>query len=150
MLDVSLHYTESVNARTLPVVDPMMVRRFVPRVTLSGFIGGVWVMDEYDVEEIGLADARLDYDEAQVDCSQRIFQLTTEMLFLDGPLALTAFPSRRWRNLRQGEHILGTPNADHPLLYIGNPVRCIRGEDGGISVVGRGEFVIKSGMELGY
>jgi len=104
-----------VNARTLPVVDPMMVRRFVPRPTIAGFVGGVWVMDEYDVEEIGLAEARLDYDEGQVDCSQRIFQLTTEMMFADGPLALTVFPSRRWRNLRQGEHIEHAPDAGSRL-----------------------------------
>lgn len=127
-----------------------MVRRFIPHATVSGFIGGVWIMDEYDVEQVGLADARLDFDEDEVDCSNRIFQLTNQVLLHGGPIALTAFPSRRWRNLRIGQDIIGGPTTDQPLLYIGNPLRVIKRSEGGIDVLGCGEFIIKSGVELGY
>lgn len=137
------------NAVTLPIVDPMMVRRFTSRATVQGWLGGVWVMDEYDVEDVGLADVRLDFDDGAVDCSNRIFQLTNQVLMHNGPIALTAFPSRRWRNMRSGQDIHGDP-AEQPLLYIGNPVRVIKGAEGGIDVIGRGEFIIKSGVELGY
>jgi len=64
-------------------------------------------------------------------------------------LAWTVFPSRRWRNLRAGEQILGTPSAVTPLRYLGNPIRLIKHAQG-LHVIGRGEFVIKSGPELGY
>lgn len=138
------------NALDLPVVDPMMVRRFFSRATTQGWLGGVWVMDEYDVEDVGLADARLDFDEDAVDCSNRIFQLVNQVLMHGSPVALTAFPSRRWRNMRAGEYIDGDPT-EQPLLYIGNPARVVkRANGGGIEVIGRGEFIIKSGMELGY
>lgn len=137
------------NALTLPVVDPMMVRRFTSRATVQGWAGGVWVMDEYDVEDVGLVEARLDFDEDLVDCSQRVFELTNRVLFHEGPIALTVFPSRRWRNMRIGQDIQSGPD-EQPLLYLGNPIRIIKRSAGGIDVIGRGEFLIKSGVELGY
>jgi hypothetical protein len=142
------------NAKTLPIVDPMMVRSFSPTGPM-GIWGGVLVMTEYDVVEIGLADVRRDFDEARVDCSNRIFQITTEMMVRDEPeLAWTAMPSRRWRNFRTGGVIHGETGADvpgkaHPLLYVGNPIRLLKSPSG-IDVIGRGEFIIKSGVELGY
>lgn len=50
------------NAETLPMVAPMMVRKITPLHSLDLF-GGVIVMDEYKVEDVGLADKRLDFDE---------------------------------------------------------------------------------------
>lgn len=137
--------------RDLPTVDAMLVREFVPTGTLTNaFFGGVLVLDAFDVRDVGRADMRLDYDEAAVDCSNRMFQITTWMMVDDAaPDAVACFPSRRWRNLRTGEDITSYPSRDTPLQYLGNPVRVIRTE-GGLHVFGRGEFVIKSGVELGY
>lgn len=137
------------NARNLPVVDPMMVRRIVP-VGLTKFYGGVLVMEEFEAEEVGLADARLGYDEPVVDCSRRIFQLTTDLMMADRSWALTCFPSRRWRNHREGMDIISYPDADTPLLYLGNPVRVFADPGEGILVVRIPEFLIKTGPELGY
>lgn len=142
------------NANNLPMVDPMMIRKFTLHADTHAmfFVGGVLVMDAFNVEDVGLAESRLSYDEPIVDCSNRIFQLTTQMMMAspEVKLDLCAFPSRRWRNFRDGEDIIGMPSYDEPLLYLGNPVRvfCDRGE--GILVVRLPEFLIKSGMELGY
>lgn len=112
--------------------------------------GGVLVMTEYDVADAGTADSRLDFDEPVVDCSQRIFQITTGMMWARERLALTVFPSRRWRNMRTGDHIEGTPSEEQPLLYLGNPI-CLFSDPGeGLSVESTPEFRIKSGVELGY
>lgn len=136
-------------ARELPTVDPMMVRAFTPTGGRE-FFGGVLVLDTFDVADVGLADMRLAYDAPVVDCSNRVFQITNIMLLSgDDALALTCFPSRRWRNLREGEFIVGYPDATTPLLYIGNPVRVLKNAQG-LHVFGRGEFLIKSGVELGY
>jgi hypothetical protein len=136
-------------ARELPTVDPMLVREFTPT-GKRGFFGGVLVLDTFDVRDVGLVTARLDYDADAVDCSHRIFQITNWMLINEAaPDAVACFPSRRWRNMRIGEHIVDHPTAETPLLYLGNPVRIVKGPDG-LDVIGRGEFVIKSGFELGY
>lgn len=136
-------------ATDLPTVDPMMVREFTPTGKF-GFFGGVFVMDTFDVREVGSAGCRLDYDEDQIDCSNRIFQVTNWLIMADSvPPSVACFPSRRWRNMRVGEDITGFPSKDTPLLYIGNPVRILNGADG-LQVFGRGEFIIKSGVELGY
>jgi hypothetical protein len=137
-------------AHDLPLVDPLMVRRITPRGAID-LVGGVLVLDTYGVDDVGPADARLDFDEDVVDCSKRIFQITTLMMVEKrrGPLAFTVFPSRRWRNFRSGQYIEALPDADHPLLYLGNPVRLFADADG-IQVVSGAEFVIKSGPELGY
>lgn len=136
-------------ALDLPIVDPMLVRRFTPT-GRSSWWGGVWVADTYEVEELELAATRLDFDEDAVDCSNRIFQITTEMLLMPAPeLAWTVFPTRRWRNMRAGQDILGEPRPDQPLLYLGNPIKLLK-NDRGLHVFGRGEFTIKSGVELGY
>lgn len=136
------------NADTIPIVDPMMVRQF----TLTGVMtlfGGVLVMDEYEIEEIGMATTRLDYDTDVVDCSGRIFEITTEMMLCKTTKPWTAFPSRRWRNLREGEEIKGLPSKEVPLLFIGNPVRLLVGEDG-LTVMREKTYLIKSGMALGF
>jgi hypothetical protein len=136
-------------ALDLPTVERMLIRQFTPRGD-RGWYGGVLVLDVYDVSDVGLADTRLGYDEDQVDCSNRVFQITTTMLLHPATeLAWTCFPSRRWRNFRIGNSIERDPDADHPLLYLGNPIRLFKRADG-LHVFGRGEFIIKSGVELGY
>ncbi len=139
-------------ARELPMVEPLRVRQFSPTGTFDWF-GGVLVLDTYDVVDRDLAPARLPYDEPVVDCSRRIFEITTHMMmgsFGTGALALTVFPSRRFRNFRTGQDITGTPDPDHPLLYLGNPVRLFADPGEGITVVRIPEFLIKSGPELGF
>ncbi len=141
-------------ATELPTVDPLMVRRFTPIITattVNDAYGGVFVLSDYEVEDVGLVTARLDYDEAVVDCSNRIFQITTAMMLSAAvDEALTCFPSRRWRNWRTGQDIDRWPDADHPLLYLGNPIRLFKTRDGVIHVERRREFLIKTGMELGF
>lgn len=136
-------------ALTLPTVDPMMARMFTPTGRFDYF-GGVLVLDEFDVRDVGLVAARLDFDEDQVDCSNRIFQITTWLLVdHSAPPSVACFPSRRWRNMREGQDITDHPTPEKPLLYLGNPVRILK-TDAGLEVFGRGEFLIKSGVELGY
>ena len=130
-----------------------MVRKFTPTITpttVNDAFGGVLVLSEYEVEDVGLVTERLDYDEDVVDCSRRIFQITNAMIMSPfAELALTCFPSRRWRNLRTGEQIDRWPDAGHPLLYLGNPIRLFK--DAGVIHVERSpEFLIKTGMELGF
>lgn len=137
------------NAETLPDVPPMFVRKISPLNTMDLF-GGVIVMDEYDVEDIGLVDTRMDYDEDVVDCSHRIFEITTAMMGATYRKNFTAFPSRRWRNHRVGMDMTGFPTKDEPLLYLGNPVRLFADPVHGITVVRIPEFLIKSGLELGF
>lgn len=137
------------NTETLPMVAPMMVRKITPLHSIDLF-GGVIVMDEYDVEDIGLADKRLDFDEEVVDCSNRIFEITTAMMSLKDKRNFTVFPSRRWRNHRAGMEMTGLPSKQEPLLYLGNPVRLFADPQEGITVVRIPEFLIKSGVQMGY
>jgi hypothetical protein len=143
-----------VTCHELRRVDPLMVRRFTPTITpttTNDAFGGVFVLSDYEVEDVGLVTERLDYDEAVVDCSNRIFQITTAMMMApDREMALTCFPSRRWRNFRTGQNIDRWPDADHPLLYLGNPIRLFKTADGVIHVERSPEFLIKTGMELGF
>jgi len=133
----------------LPSVASMRVRRFTPTGCLDAF-GGVLVMDSYTVEDVSLGMSRLAYDEDVVDCSNRIVQITTAMIMSPvAEMALTVFPSRRWRNMRTGEQIDRWPDADHPLEYLGNPIRLFK-DAHGIQVVSGPEFLIKTGVELGY
>lgn len=146
--------TPSINARTIPMCHPMMIRRFIPHGGM-GFFGGVFVLDGFDVEDVGIAESRYAGDEDVVDCSNRIFQITTAMMMADKPLHYAAFPIRRWRNLVEDITAvpmiaIACPSKDTPLLYIGNPIQLDRDEDGTIHVRRLSEFVIKSGMELGY
>jgi hypothetical protein len=107
--------------------------------------GGVAAQGDLDQRIPGEGD-----DEDAVDCSNRIFQITTSMMMHKrSELVWTAFPSRRWRNLRRDNVIPAPPTRETPLLYLGNPIRLIKNASG-IHVIGRGEFVIKSGVELGY
>lgn len=136
-------------ALDLPMVDPMMVRAFIP-IGGQEWFGGVMALEAYDVTNVGLVTERLPYDEDWVDCSQRMFQATNYMLMAPAAtLAWTFFPSRRWRNLREGDIIPKGPDAETPLLYLGNPIRVTKDEHG-LHVFGRDEFIIKGGMELGY
>lgn len=141
--------TMKYNAETLPMVAPMMVRQITPLHSLDLF-GGVVVMDEYDVEDVGLADKRLDFDEDVVDCSNRIFEITTCMMGIKEKKNFTVFPSRRWRNHRVGMKMTGYPTKEEPLLYLGNPVRLFADPQEGITVVRIPEFLIKSGVQMGY
>jgi hypothetical protein len=136
--------------RDLPLADPLMVRCFTPRGQLIDLVGGVLVLDTYDVDNVGPVTSRLAYDEDVVDCSHRIVEITNAMIMaIAATLAWSVFPSRRWRNFRTGEQIERVPDADHPLLYIGNPIRLLK--DGrGIEVIRSDEFTIKSGPELEY
>lgn len=143
------------NAETLPMVSPMMVRKITPTRALDIF-GGVLVLDEFDVEDVGVADARNEWDEDVVDCSHRIFEITTQMMFFTEKKSLAAFPSRRWRNCRNGIDSFDESESQAmyarnlPLLYIGNPVRLFADPKEGITVVRIPEFIIKSGPQLGY
>lgn len=126
-----------------------MVRRITPHGDVD-LVGGVLLIDEFETEEVGLADARLAFDEDVVDCSRRIFQITTAMMMAQKPMAVSVFPSRRWRNLRTGQQIDRVPDRDHPLLYLGNPIRLFADGGGSIRVSSTAEFLIKSGPELGF
>lgn len=139
------------NAVTIPMVAPMMVRKITPWHSMDLF-GGVLVLDEYDVEDVGLAEKRNEWDEDVVDCSNRIFEITMAMMMIGKNkfTAFTAFPSRRWRSHRVGMEITGLPTKDEPLLYLGNPVRLFADPHEGITVVRMPEFLIKSGCQLGY
>lgn len=137
------------NAETLPIVAPMMVRKITPIHSPSLF-GGVIVMDEYEVEDVGMVEQRLDYDEDVVDCSNRIFEITTCMMMFKEKKNFTVFPSRRWRNHRVGDEITRLPDKQEPLLYLGNPVRLFFDPQEGITVVRIPEFLINSGVQLGY
>ena len=136
-------------ADDLPDVHPMMIRSFTPT-GLRALLGGVLLMDSYDVVDVGMADQRLPFDTEIVDCSKRMFELTNLLIMSKhDKTALTVFPSRRWRNFRTGDQIEDVPDRNHPLLYLGNPVRVFK--DGPTIRVERiPEFLIKSGMELGY
>lgn len=127
----------------------MMVRKITPVHSLDIF-GGTIVMDEYDVEDVGLEYKRYDYDADIVDCSNRIFEITNCMILLKEKKNFTVFPSRRWRNHRVGMQITGIPSNDEPLLYLGNPVRLFADPNEGITVIRIPEFIIKSGSEIGY
>ncbi len=137
------------NARTLPDCDPMQIRRITPTKGRD-LVGGVLVLDEYEVEDVELATSRLDFDNEVIDCSLRILQVTSNLMISRAwEAAYTVFPSRRWRNFREGEDILFVPDIEHPLLYLGNPIR-ITVDQGKIKVVRLPEFTIKSGMDLGF
>jgi hypothetical protein len=113
-------------------------------------VGGVLVMDDYEIEEIGIAKTRQPFDEDVVDCSNRLFEITTRLMGSQKEVSYTVFPSRRWRNLREGDVITGSPSDTEPLLYIGNPIRILVSPTNGVTVFRIPEFLIKSGIELGY
>ncbi len=145
------------NAATLPQVEPMMIRAITP-LGLVASIGGVLMFSEYDVKDVGMAETRNEWDEDVVDCSHRIFEITTRMMIMDSsrPFNFTVFPSRRWRNCRTGLESFDEALFEDicegrvPLLYLGNPVRLFSDPKEGITVVRIPEFLIKSGPQLGY
>ena len=143
------------NAENIPMVAPMMVRQITPMRSMDIF-GGVLVLDEYDVEDVGLAEKRTEWDEDVVDCSNRIFAITTAMMGMKDKKNYTVFPSRRWRNCRTGletfdvKQLAAMRGGELPLLYIGNPVRLFTDPLEGITVVRIPEFLIKSGPQMGY
>jgi hypothetical protein len=108
-------------------------------------------MDTFEVEEVGLAESRLVFDEEVVDCSNRVFEITNYMLMsLKDRVEWTVLPSHRWRYLREGGEILGLPSQQEPLLYIGNPIRLFFDPVEGVTVMRVPEFRIRSGVQLGY
>jgi len=143
------------NAETLPMVAPMMVRKITPKHSMDMF-GGVLVLDEYDVEDVGMAEKRTEWDADVVDCSNRIFEITTAMMRMKDRRCYTVFSSRRWRNCRNGLETFNDAETQAmyegklPLLYIGNPVRLFTDPQEGITVVRIPEFLIKSGVQMGY
>ena len=83
---------------------------------------------QLEVEEIGMADTRLPFDEDVVDQSGAVFELTSRMMMAKEPkdIMLAVFTSRRWRNHRwMGRNEKGEdcewPTPEEPLLFIGNP-----------------------------
>lgn len=145
--------------KTLPKVHPMMVRKFDPLemgwatafrdkcIFLSGH--------DLEVEEIGIADTRLSFDEGVVDQSGAVFELTTQMMMappMAADIMIAVFTSRRWRNHRfEKKNDLGNdmewPTVAEPLLFIGNPY-LIERKNGGIIVHRESSYLIKSGMQL--
>lgn len=136
-------------AETLPLVSPMMVRRFTPIHSVDVF-GGVIVFDEYEVEDVSPVEMRNAWDAEVVDCSNRICDITNAIIFqrLKEAKSWSVFPSRRWRNFRDGEDFSGVPSRQTPLLYLGNPVRIFWSPTEGITVIRLSEFLIKSGAQL--
>lgn len=140
-------------ALTIPEVEPMRVRKIFP-LNFQTF-GGYILMDHYKIEDAEIAEKRLDFDADVIDCSNRMFELTTVMMGLSSPRNITVFPSRRWRNFREGENVIDLPTPEKPLLFIGNPIRILMkrldgmpGND--ITVQSDETYVIKSGPQLGY
>ncbi len=143
---------------TLPRVHPMMVRKFDPLEMgwATGFRDKCMFMSGYDmeVEEIGMADSRLEFDDDIVDQSGAVFELTTMIML--GPsekdFMTAVFTSRRWRNHRwmkpneKGE-TLEWPTKEEPLLFIGNPY-LIERKGGEIIVHRESSYLIKSGYQL--
>ena len=142
------------NAGTLPMVSPMMVRK-ITILHSAKRVGGVLVLDEYDVKDVGIAEKRNEWDEEVVDCSNRIFEITTFMMGIKDKKNFTVFPSRRWRNCRTGletfddEQCKDMFDGKLPLLYLGNPIRIFCDGHGGVIVIRIPEFLIKSGIQMG-
>jgi len=144
---------------TIPAVNPMMIRKmsvvrrddglvFESLAHARDLMGGTLIAHEVEIEEVGLADARLDFDADVVDCSNRVFAVTTEMMIQHCKLGVMIFPSRRWRNYRSGMEMTGFPCAEEPLLFLGNPIRIHVGEEG-LTVIRESTYLIKSGESLG-
>lgn len=134
----------------VPIVDPMMVRRVTWKKRAS-LVRDCLIIDDADFEDIGLATERLERDRDVVDVSRRMFEITTRVMMAGVHGAWMILPSNRWRNFREGEFIFpdGYPDAEHALLYIGNPVMVGYDADG-VLVDATSEFEIKNGCELGY
>lgn len=116
----------SITGHELASVDPMQIRQFRPIGMLTprplGLWRGVLVMENFEVTDGELAKSRLSYDEAVIDCSHRVLEITSSLCASYQDRHLTLFPSRRWRNFREGEQILQLPTSEQPLLYLGNPI----------------------------
>jgi hypothetical protein len=138
------------DASTIPKVDPMMVRSFLPLSGLDIF-GGIMLLDEFDVEDVGMAEARMNFDDDVVDCSNRIFEITNIMILgkCPEPYGVSAFPSRRFRSHRTGMDVKPFLK-DERFLYLGNPIRLFWHPTEGVTVMRGPEFLIKSGPQLGY
>lgn len=114
--------------------------------------GGKLVAFECDIGDvIGSAESRLPYDEDCVDVSRGIFALSNDLMMNpEIPDELMVFPSRRWRNFRDGETITQLPSDQEPLIFLGNPVRLWRNNPSGCTIVREPSYLIKSGQALGY
>jgi hypothetical protein len=112
-------------------------------------MGGTFLAHEVEIEDVGMADSRMEYDADCIDCSRTVFRVTTEMMMQGCKLGTMIFPSRRWRNFRNGEEITNFPIEGDPVLFIGNPILIHAGTDG-LTVIREPSFRIKSGMEMGF
>jgi len=141
----------SYTAKTVPIVAPMMVRKFTPIETAwRDYFNGKVIWSVYDVEDVGIADSRLEFDADVVDVSNGLFAISNALLMYPKiPEEITVFSTRRFRNHRKGDQ--GTfPTPSDPLLFIGNPVRLWRDGPNGCVIVRDTSYIIKSGCELGY
>lgn len=134
----------------------MMIRRFDPGLLgWAHFRDKVIMMDgaQFKVEDVGMAQARLPFDEDVVDLSGAMLELTTHMMLSPmTELGLAVFTSRRWRNHRWNDvdeegYNMEWPTEDDPLLFIGNPVILTRSPDG-ITVHREPSYLIKSGAQV--
>jgi hypothetical protein len=98
------------------------------------FFGGVLVASgEWQIEEVGLAESRLPYDEDVVDCSNRLFQITTRALTVQPatytcPVGLLSVEALA-ESCARATGLTGFPTPETPLLYIGNPLIVSRDDD---------------------
>lgn len=134
-------------AKTIPIVDPMMVRviRFLHGNWWTD--GGKLVVTRCAVEDVGLAKDRIYYDEDVVDVSNGILKISTDLM-LQKCMSdeIMVFPSRRFRNHRNGD-ICTLPTDERPLLFIGNPIRLWRTERG-CEIIREPSYLIKSGAQI--
>lgn len=137
----------------LPIVSPMMVRRFNFKTLAFPAKGGLACLKQLECEDVGEAKYRLEYDEPIVDCSFAILNLTNAIILTNSDaqkqqpgliMHVAYFNGRRWRSHRDGKNLTWPEDT---LLYIGNPVRIEAGPDG-LTVHRSDEFEIRSGMAL--
>jgi hypothetical protein len=129
----------------------MMVRKFTPKIDAWwDSEGGKLIWTEYEVEDVGMADTRLEFDADVIDVSSGLFSISNALLCEPKvPDELTVFSSRRFRSHRTKDQCT-FPTPDDPLLFIGNPVRLWRMPGGGCVINREPSYIIKSGCELGY
>lgn len=112
-------------------------------------------MDDFGVEEIGIASSRMKYDEVTVDCSARMFEITNYFALVSRSGSMCCFTMRRFRDCwidaegHVGPTLLNHPS-EKPFLFIGNPIRIFFNGNGEVEVYGNSEHIIKSGIQMGF
>lgn len=132
-----------------PTVSPMMVRSITFGGPVSIWSNGTILCGRFKSEVVGKAEKRCEWDEDVVDCSGDVLQCTSALMFHPEVEAAFLFPSKRWRSHRDSKGPKA-PREGEPFLYIGNPVRIFRLEDGTISVLRCEDLLIRSGVQLGF